>query len=237
MSAEMMIALVCAVSGLLLVVGGYLFGRSGSSGPVDSGGESAAELRFKVDQTQAALTEARKQMDSERTSLEMKVASAKLERDRFSAELEKTLKDSKAGGGAQAPEALEKALDELRERAMTAEKERDDSIVKVADLEEKIRRSRPSIPSLEMERDNKQSRDEIDRLRTELSRQDSRIEGLLANVEKTAAAMEQVVKERDEARERQEAADRIIDAVRARSGGLQQQLKEAQAEIAKLKGG
>jgi hypothetical protein len=66
-----------------------------------------------------------------------------------------------------------------------------------------------------MERSNKQSRDELDRLRTELSRQDSRVEGLLSNVEKTAAQMEPVVKERDEARERQ----------------------EAQAEIAKLKGG
>ncbi|MBI5536280.1 MAG: hypothetical protein HY898_26395 [Deltaproteobacteria bacterium] len=235
MSTEMMIALVCAVSGLLLVVGGYLFGRSGSSGPADSGGESAAELRFKLDQSDAALAEARRQMESERTALEMKIASAKLERDRFSSELDRALKDSKSGVDKSG--ASDKELAELRERALKAEKERDDAVIKAADLEEKIRRSRPSIPSLEMERDNKQNREEIDRLRTELSRQDARIEGLLANVEKTAAEMEKVVKERDEARERQEAADRIIDAVRARSGGLQQQLKEAQAEIAKLKGG
>ena len=204
---------------------------------MESGGESVAELKFKVDQTEAALAEARKTMASERSGLEMKVAAAKLERDRFSSELDKALKESKGAADAVAAGPTQHELDELRERAGKAEQEREEAKAKIADLEEKIRRSRPSIPSFEMERDITQAREEIDRLRTELSRQDARIEGLLGNVEKSAAEMEKVVKERDEARERQEAADRIIDAVRARSGGLQQQLKDAQAELAKLKGG
>jgi chromosome segregation ATPase len=242
----MMIALVCLVSSVLLVGGGFLFGRAGASGEGESAGESSPELNFKIEQAEAAVAEARrqaeaaagearKQIDAERSSFEMKVASAKLERDRYSSELEKALKQARPDSP-DADVSSKKQLEDLTERTARAEAQRDEFQAKFKDLEEKLRRSRPSIPSIEMERDIKQSRDEIDRLRKELTTQDSRIAGLQATVEKSAAVLESVTQERDEARERKEAADRIIDGVRARSTGLQQQLKDAQAELAKLKG-
>ena len=91
MSPEMMIALVSGGSGLALVIGGFLLGSKGG----ESHGETAdaAELKFKLDQALAAREELAKQFEGERSSYEMKITAAKLERDRFSGELEQALKD------------------------------------------------------------------------------------------------------------------------------------------------
>lgn len=232
MAPEMMIALVSGASGLALVVGGWMLGSKGEgSGTAETA--DVAELKFKLDQAAAASAELRKQMEGERTSYEMKIASAKLERDRYSTELEQALKDKPQQPVVQGDSVLEA----VRQTLSVTQKERDDLKSRVNELEEKLRKTHPSIPSIEMDRDIKKAREEIDRLRTELSKQDARIAGMQGNVEKTAAEIETLTKERDEARERQEAADRIIEAVRARSSGLQQQLKDAQAEILRLKGG
>jgi chromosome segregation ATPase len=232
MSPEMMIALVSAGSGLALVVGGWMLGSKGG-GDVSAEAGDVPELRFKLDQAIAASGELRKKMESERAGLEMKITAAKLERDRFSTELEQALKDKPQ----QPAIPGDSVLEAVRQTLAVTQKERDDLRARCNDIEEKLRKSHPSMASIEPDKDIKKAREEIDRLRTELSKQDSRISGMQGNVEKSAAQIEALTKERDESRERQEAADRIIEGVRARSTGLQQQLKDAQAEIARLKGG
>jgi chromosome segregation ATPase len=228
MSPEMMIAVGCAASGLCLVLGGMLLGGRGASEQDTSDGDDAA-LKFKLEQIEASKSELRKKMDAERSSLEMKVTAAKLERDRFSAELDKALKSRDSGASGNQPTFEE--LAQLRDRAFKAEQERD-----LLEKQLKERGQRTSVAPAGHDPEVKQAREELERLRQEVSRQEARIAGLQASVEKGAAELERLTAERDEARERKEAADRIIEAVRARSAGLQQQLKDAQAELATLRG-
>jgi len=236
MPADTMIALVSSVAGLLLVAGGALVGRN-------SGGRTLTrevELQADVEAARAREKEAQERLVTDKDKYESKISELNLK-------LHEAAKQAQAAPWDLAPSpeldelrkkvaSLETQRDEVVAQHVALERERDEANARSREMQEKLEKGRPSLPAKEeLERDANQNRDEAERLKQELQKQDARIKELQAAVEKSAAEVEQVTQERDEARERKEAADRLIEAVRARSDGLKQQLKDAQAELEKLK--
>ena len=240
MPPDMLILAVSAVAGLLLVLGGILVGRGvASSGPSGRSTGSSHELEMLRNQLRDAeriAGELRQQNQSTRqeseADFERRVGILTREHTNQLAKLRAELDEVRSKpGAAAAPAEVKATLDALT-------KQRDEALAKIKDLEARpVRAPLPSDAGAAGggDREAKTAREEIERLRGELQRQDQKLEKMKESLEKETAEKDRITKERDESRERQEAVERIMEGVRARSTMLSQQLKEAQAELAKLK--
>jgi chromosome segregation ATPase len=243
MPPDMLILAVSAVAGLLLVLGGVFVGRgmaSGAQAGRSTGSSHELEmLRNQLRDAERIAGELRQQNQSIRqeseADFEKRVGILTREHtnqlSKLRADLDEARGRSGGGGPASAPADVKATLEALS-------KQRDEAFAKIKELESRpVRSTHPSESGASGtgDRELKTSREELERLRGELQRQDQKIEKMKESLEKETAEKDRVTKERDESRERQEAVERIMEGVRARSTMLSQQLKDAQAELAKLK--
>ncbi len=238
MSPEMLIAIVSAVSGLLLVLGGVLLGRGFSGGEAERTSEIQGDLeivRKQLREAERDVGEARRKAQVElhdaQSDFEKRIGLLQREHDKQIASVRQELATARAGAAGSSPDGARQTVAQLQ----VMQKERDEAVAKLMQME--ARASRPSMAggSAGLDRELKGTREELERLRGELQAQDKRIQQLQQSLEKESADKERFAKERDEAREKQEAVERIMDGVRARSTMLNQQLKDVQAELARHK--